>query len=124
MNTDVRSAVRLQLSADPRLAAAAGGVVRYFADSAGLEADAVAKLQAATLTVCTAALRQMQQSSQSIAGLTPALTVEVTRLADRIEVTVAQPAAPQEKLHSLPGVDRIDYQTQDNSTIVCLTKNL
>ena len=45
METDSRT-IKVQLDADPRFAAAVGGVARYLADSAGVENDAIAQLPA------------------------------------------------------------------------------
>ena len=83
MKTEIHSSARLKFTADTRLAAAAGGVARYFADTAGMESDAVAKLQSETLEACNAAIAQL-------AGKSAQLSVEVTRFADRIEVEVAK----------------------------------
>jgi len=44
--------LHLQIDADARLAAAAGGVARYLADAAGIENHAVAQLQSAIVTAC------------------------------------------------------------------------
>ena len=83
MATEIRSAVLLTFSPDARLVAAAGGVARYFADSAGMEADAVAKLQSETLQACNATIAQLPDKGAQ-------LLVEVTRFADRIEVAIAK----------------------------------
>lgn len=42
----------LQMDADERLAAAAGGAARYMADSAGLENTEILALQAAVVAAC------------------------------------------------------------------------
>jgi hypothetical protein len=90
--TDIRNVVSLTFSPDARLVAAAGGVARYFADSAGMESDAVAKLQAETLAACHAAIAQSSEKNIQ-------WSVEVTRFADRIEVEVAkQGDAPTTRL--------------------------
>jgi hypothetical protein len=82
VETEFLSGATLRFNADPRLAAAAGGVARYFADAAGMDADAIAKLQADTLEACKAAFTQMSSNEAQ-------LSVEVTRFADRIEVAFA-----------------------------------
>jgi len=117
VTAELHSSVRLQFSADEKLSAAAGGVARYFADSAGMEADAVAKLQAATLAVCNAAIAEIPESS-------PELSVEVTRFADRIEVAITHQGARLEKIAAPPGVDRITQESQHGSTVIRLTKIL
>jgi cell division septum initiation protein DivIVA len=83
VRTEIHSAAKLKFTADTRLAAAAGGVARYLADTAGMESDAAAKLQSETLQACRAAIAQLADSSAQ-------LSVEVTRFADRIEIEVAQ----------------------------------
>src|SRR5207247_8945619 len=47
------------LDGDARLAAAAGGVARFFADAAGLETDAVVRLQSAVLDACNEAFKHL-----------------------------------------------------------------
>jgi hypothetical protein len=113
---EVQSGVVLRFSLDERLAAAAGGVTRYLADTAGMEADAVAKLQAATLAVCAAASAPLANSGQD-------LSVEVNRYADRIEVTITYPGATPAKIGALAGVDRIDVEPINGGTVL-LVKNL
>ncbi|HME11960.1 MAG TPA: hypothetical protein VKF79_03800 [Candidatus Acidoferrum sp.] len=117
MSAEIHGSATLQFSPDERLAAAAGGVVRYFADTAGMEADAVAKLQAATLAVCLAAFAHFAKTS-------PPLTVEITRFADRIEVVISPASMPPEKLAALPGVDRIEQESRNGAMATRLTKTL
>src|SRR5436190_3800566 len=50
---------RLLFDADSRLAAAAGGVVRYLADAAGFEEDAAARLQSAVIAACAEAFEHL-----------------------------------------------------------------
>jgi uncharacterized protein YaiL (DUF2058 family) len=83
VKTEIHSAAKVKFTADTRLAAAAAGVARYFADAAGAESDAVAKLQSETLEACNAAIAQLADKSTQ-------LLVEITRFGDRIEVEVAQ----------------------------------
>lgn len=115
MGTDFHQGATLRFTADKRLAAAAGGVTRYFADAAGMEADAVARLQAATLAVCAAAIAHLVSAGAQ-------LSVEVTRFADRIEIAVSYPGAHLEKVAALPGVDRIDRETREGAAVTRLTK--
>src|SRR5258708_3102108 len=75
--------VRLQIEADPRLAAAAGGAARYFADAAGLEAPAIAGWQTAIIAACKEAFAHLTREH-------PRLEVSFTRLADRLEVALSQ----------------------------------
>ena len=99
----------------PRLAAAAGGVARYFADAAGLESDAVAKLQAATLAACELASARDPHTEALV-------SVEVIRFTDRIEVAIAHPASGTESVTALSGVDRVDNETRDGNAVTRLTK--
>jgi hypothetical protein len=85
VGTEIQAAT-LKFNADARLAAAAGGVARYFADGAGMEPDAIANLQADTLAACQAAFAHLTRPTDQ-------LSVEITRFADRIEVAVAYPGA-------------------------------
>jgi len=50
---------RLFIDADARLAAAAGGVVRYLADVAGLENRAAVQLQSAVIAACSEAFEHL-----------------------------------------------------------------
>jgi anti-sigma regulatory factor (Ser/Thr protein kinase) len=115
MPTEAVAGATLQFSADPRLAAAAGGVARYFADAAGMESDAVAKLQAATLAACELAYAHDPHTETLV-------SVEVTRFTDRIEVTVAHPGNAPDHLPALSGVDRIDNVTRGGNAVTRLTK--
>jgi hypothetical protein len=73
---------RLLLDADTRLAAAAGGVVRYLADVAGLENDAIARLQSAVIAACAEAFEHLTADH-------PQLQVTFTRFSDRMEVALS-----------------------------------
>jgi hypothetical protein len=112
---DLHSGATLKFSADPRLAAAAAGVARYLADSAGMEADASAKLQAATLSTCVAEFPYLR-------GTGAQLSVDVSRFADRIEIVVADSRTAGQHGRSLPGVDKIEHETQGGLAITRLTK--
>jgi hypothetical protein len=115
MDSEFLSGTTLQFSADPRLAAAAGAVARYFADVAGMDPDAVTKLQAATLAACLAAFA-LNSNDDAL------LSVEISRFTDRIEVAVARAGETSQTVESLTGVDRIDRETRNGAAITRLTK--
>jgi len=73
---------RLLLDPDARLAAAAGGVVRYLADIAGFENDAVARLQSAVIAACA-------QAFELLTADHPRLEIIFTPLSDRLEVVLS-----------------------------------
>ncbi|HEV1993149.1 MAG TPA: hypothetical protein VGR03_02350 [Candidatus Acidoferrum sp.] len=125
---------RLLLDADARLAAAAGGVVRHLADVAGLESDAIARLQSAVIAACSEAFEHLTADH-------PRLEITFTRLSDRIEValshrgegfpavgldTIAGFAAQVGGTESNPGVfavfDRVQYETHGGEALTRLTK--
>jgi hypothetical protein len=112
--------IRLQIGADPRLAAAVGGAARYLADAAGIENDVAAQLQAAVIAACGEAFEHLNADR-------PQLDVTLTRLPDRIEVSLSHEGANGQGLASddgaLPsGVDRIQHETQGNLVVTRLTK--
>jgi hypothetical protein len=72
----------LQIDVDPRLAAAAGGAARYFADAAGLENEAIIRFQADTVTACTQAFASLNSDFDCV-------EVTVAQFPDRIEVAIA-----------------------------------
>jgi hypothetical protein len=126
--------IRLQIDADSRLAAAAGGVARFLADATALESSAVAGLQAAVVAAC-------EEAFQNLRGERPCLYLSFTRYADRIEVALAHSgeSAPAVGLDAIVGlatqvgsalsgvwggVDRIQYESQDGTAITRLTKYL
>ena len=129
--------IRLQIDADSRLAAAAGGAAHYFADAAGLEGGAVTHLQLAIIAACEEAFGHLTGDHR--------LDVTLTRLADRIEVALSLEGetAPAVGLDSLAGlvartgqgfrehagrgavlegVDRVQYETRGGVAITLLTK--
>jgi hypothetical protein len=125
---------RLLLDADTRLAAAAGGVIRYLADVAGLENGAIARLQSAVIAACSEAFEHLTPDH-------PRLEVTFKRLPDRMEValthrgegspavgldTIAGFAARLGGTASTPGVfagfDRVQYETRDGEAVTRLTK--
>jgi hypothetical protein len=126
--------IRLQIDADPRLAAAVGGAARYLAEAAGMENDATAQLQASVIAACGEAFEHLTESH-------PHLNVTLTRLSDRIEVALSYEGdmAPAVGLDTiakaasqsgvgvggsgvLGGVDRIQYETQGKVAVTRLTK--
>lgn len=115
METDART-IKVQLDADPRFAAAVGGVARYLADSAGMENDAIAQLQAAVVTAANDAFKL----------LTPAnpLTATISKLPDRLEVVLSCECSskPSQGNQSLGGVDQVQHETKGNLGIIRLTK--
>ena len=108
----------MQLDADTRLCAAAGGVGRYFADAAGLANSAVSSLQSAIVAVCNRELERIKDSTQRLA-------VILTRTPDRIEVVMKRRAigdSGKEEQGTIPGVDRVQHETQAEMEITRLTK--
>jgi hypothetical protein len=112
--------IAMQLDADTRLCAAAGGAGRYFADAAGLANSAVSGLQSAIIAVCNREVEQIADSAQR-------LDVTVIRTPDRIEVVMIRRATdgsgkePREQ-GIITGVDRVQHETQAEMTITRLTK--
>lgn len=110
--------LRLSLDHDARLAAAAGGAMRIFADAAGLPNENIEQLKRAVVSACKLCFDFHQDSS------TPC-QVNFRRLDDRIEVEVSVPgvAAPEEKPKvSWAGVDEVQCENRGESGILRLTK--
>jgi hypothetical protein len=112
--------IRLRIDADPRLAAAVGGAARYLADAAGVENDSATQLQAAVIAACVEAFGYLDEDH-------PQLDVTLTRLPDRIEVSLSHEGANGNASASddgtVPsGVDRIQHETQGNVAVTRLTK--
>jgi hypothetical protein len=128
----------MQIEADVRLAAAAGGAARYLADAAGLEAPAISDWQTAILAACKEAFEHLTREH-------PRLEVTLTRLADRLEVALSfegdtAPAVGLDALAGLTsggsdlrpqrgsrspvmgGVDRVQYETRNGVAVTRLTK--
>jgi hypothetical protein len=93
--TELKS-FQMEIDADVRLAAAAGGVVCYLADLAGLENDPIARLQSAVIAACSEAFKRLTPDR-------PQLKITFTRFSDRIEVAVS----PRGQDSSSPGFDTI-----------------
>ena len=123
------------IDADARLAAAAGGVARYLADAAGLESEAVARLQSAVIEACLEAF-------EHLAGKHPHLEIDFARFSDRLEVSlVHEDASPSVGMHTITGfaaknlehsgdsgtpagVDRVQHETHGKEIVTRLTKYL
>jgi hypothetical protein len=122
---------RLRIDADPRLAAAAGGLARFLAEAAGLASDAVAELQKSVVAACNEAFENLD-------GEHAHLNLTFAWYADRIEVAVAQegeaPAVGLDRIAgfaeqlgstaALSGIDRVQYEAKDGMAITRLTKYL
>jgi hypothetical protein len=123
--------IRLQIDADPRLAAAVGGAARYFAESAGLTSDEVRELEKSVVAAC-------EEAFEHLTGEHPHLTVTLTRYPDRIEVAMAhqgggEPAVGLDRVAGfanqlgsagLGGVDRVQYEAHEGLAVTRLTKYL
>jgi hypothetical protein len=125
VSAELRS-IRMQIDDDVRLAAAAGGAARYFADAAGLAGEAVAHLQAAVLAACQAAFHELGNGHAN-------LDVTLTWLADRIEVSMSHKEATPTSAdrnaretgasaEALEGVDEVQHETHDGVVVTRLTK--
>jgi hypothetical protein len=125
---------RLLLDPDSRLAAAAGGLARYLADTAGLDDGAIARLQSAVIAACTEAF-------EHLTALHPQLEITFTRFSDRMEVALphlaadsppvgldaiagfaALAAGPRSLQAVFAGFDRVQYETHDGEAVTRLTK--
>src|ERR1700723_2126233 len=104
--------IKVQIDADPRLAAAVGGVARYMADAAGMENDAITQLQVAVITACNDVFQLLTPAS-------PHVTVAISKLSDRLEVVLSCEcgSSPGQGKGSLGGVDRVLHETPDNSVV-------
>jgi hypothetical protein len=130
--------IQMQIEADPRLAAAAGGAARYFADAAGLEGPAITDWQTAIVAACLEAFEHLTREH-------PRLDVTLTRMVDRLEVALSREDDPEPAvgLSSLAGlvphdsdaqewragkslvmggVDRVQYETHSGVAVTRLTK--
>ena len=125
---------RLFIDADARLAAAAGGVVRYLADVAGLENRAAVQLQSAVIAACSEAFEHLTPAH-------PQLQITFTRFSNRMEVALSHlgedsPAVGLDKIAGfasqiggtssiqavLAAFDRVQYETHDGEAVTRLTK--
>jgi hypothetical protein len=124
--------IKLQIDPDARLAAGAGAVARYLADSSGLASEAAAEFQKSIIAICL-------ETFQYLSGSHPHLTVNFARFADHLEVAVAHqgeeaPALGLEQIagfanqlggsSTLGGIDRVQYEARDGMAVTRLTKYL
>src|SRR6202795_1605185 len=123
--------VRLQIDADPRLAAAVGGAARFVGEAAGLASDEATDLQKSIVAAC-------KEAFEHLTGEHPHLTVTLTRYADRIEVAMAHEGAAEPAVGldrgagfanqlgsgGLGGVDRVQYEAHEGLAVTRLTKYL
>ena len=133
MATELQSLLLL-IEADARLAAAAGGVVRYLADAAGFQNDAIARLQSAVVAACLEAFEHLSADH-------PQLQITFTRFSDRMEVALshlgedspavgldtiagfaAQIGGTESNSGVFSGFDRVQYETHDGAAVTRLTK--
>jgi hypothetical protein len=131
--TELQSLLLL-IEADARLAAAAGGVVRYLADAAGFQNDAIARLQSAVVAACLEAFEHLSADH-------PQLQITFTRFSDRMEVALSHlgedsPAVGLDTIAGfaaqvggtgsiqvvLAGFDRVQYETHGGEAVTRLTK--
>jgi anti-sigma regulatory factor (Ser/Thr protein kinase) len=112
--------LRLSLDHDERLAAAAGGAMRVFADAAGLPNDIIEQLKTAVVSACKLCFDFHNDCT------TPC-QVTFLRLNDRIQVEVTVPGVPPPAEKPNPhwaGVDDIQCESRNNSGVLRLTKFL
>lgn len=109
--------IRLQIDPDPRLAAAAGGAVRYLGRAAGLEDPGLSQLQAATVAACKEGFRQIHAIQQH-------LDVTLTRFGDRIEVALCLEGGNRASQQAPEGIDSVQFERQGNCGVTRLTKYL
>jgi hypothetical protein len=124
--------IELQTDPDVRLAAAAGGAARYFAESAGMLNEAATELQKSVVAAC-------QEAFEHLIGDHPRLVARVELFKDRIEIELthegrAQPSVGLDRIagfadqlggsNGLGGVDRVQYEAHDGLSVTRLTKYL
>jgi len=124
----------MEIDSDARLAAAAGGVVRFLADVAGLENDAITRLQSAVIAACSEAFDRLTADHAQ-------LRITFTSFSDRIEVALSHlredsPAVGLDTIAGLAaqaggarsnqvifaGFDLVQYETRDSEAVTRLTK--
>ncbi len=122
--------IELQIDPDARLAAAAGGAARYFAESAGMLSSAVVELQKSVVAAC-------KEAFEHLTGGHPHLLVTLALFEDRIEIAMthegaAEPSVGLDRIAGfadqlggaggLGGVDRVEYEAHDGLAVTRLTK--
>jgi hypothetical protein len=111
--------IHLQMDADLRLAAAAGGVARYFADNAGMENEAILNLQAAVMSACKHCFRCHSSAASC--------EIDLLRFEDRLEIDLSFPGKESPEGNEkpvLPGVDEVHHDFLENSARLRLVKYL
>jgi hypothetical protein len=124
----------LQIDSDARLAAAAGGAARHLADLAGIEHDAVSRLQSSVIAACLEAFEHLTADH-------PRLDIAFTRFNDRFEVALSHRgegstavgvetiagfvsgiAGAGSQSGVFAGFDRVQYETHGGEAVTRLTK--
>jgi hypothetical protein len=111
--------ILLQMDADVRLAAAAGGVARYFADNAGLANEAILNLQESVMLACKHCFHCHSSATSC--------EITLLRYEDRLEIDLAVPGkeTPEDQQElMLPGVDEVHREFLGNSARMRLIKFL
>jgi hypothetical protein len=111
--------ILLQMDADVRLAAAAGGVARYFADNAGLANEAILNLQESVMLACKHCFHCHSSATSC--------EITLLRYEDRLEIDLAVPGkeTPEEQQElMLPGVDEVHREFLGDSARMRLIKFL
>ena len=111
--------ILLQMDADVRLAAAAGGVARYFADNAGLANEAILNLQESVMLACKHCFHCHSSATSC--------EVTLLRYEDRLEIDLSVPGkeSPEgNEKPALPGVDEVHCEFLGNSARMRLIKFL
>lgn len=100
----------LRLDPDDRLAAAAGGAARYFADASGATSEVIVEIQSAVLAACRHAFHLQHQTASSF--------VRFERTPDRLDIILEFPG-PQSawdlRPAEWPGIDEVRYDNADPS---------
>jgi hypothetical protein len=110
--------ILLQMDADDRLAAAAGGAARYMADTAGLENSEILGLQAAVVAAC--------KHCFTCHSAAKSCDVALQRLADRIEIELSFPGKALDKKDKplIVGVDEIVCEFFEDSSKMRMIKRV
>jgi hypothetical protein len=107
------------MDADVRLAAAAGGVARYFADNAGLPNEAILEFQQSVMQACKHCFHCHTSASSC--------DITLLRYEDRLEIDLDVPGTerPQDKQElKFPGVDEVHCDFLEKSARMRLIKFL
>ncbi|GEM_PF-1035235 len=119
--------VVIQIDADPRFAAGAGGAVHFLAENAGLEHEAATQLQTATVNACLEAFALLLAAPLR-------LEIQLTLYEDRIEIAISHESGGtgersadsgrRTPAKAIAGVDRVQYEQLGKSSVTRLTKYL